>query len=118
MEEHLKDPIVGSGQSLEVPGKAVLLMIGGSGRFKLVEGCFAVMQAQSFSNVLWEKPIWEGVWLYLDPWESVRCEQSPCIGIVPGKHGPRGELLLSSGEEGADDLWVSRSYSGPASQPK
>ena len=36
-------PTCGTGQSLEVPGKAVLLMIGGQGRFKLVKGCFAVM---------------------------------------------------------------------------
>ena len=41
-----------------------------SARVSLVEGCL-VMEGVGFHQSLWEKSIWEGVWLYLDPIDSV-----------------------------------------------
>ena len=54
------------------------------------------MVGVGFLRSLWEKPIWEGVWLYLDLMDSV------CVCLrtafmewhVPGKHGPHGELFF------------------------
>ena len=55
------------------------------------------MAVVGFLQNLWEKPIWEGVWPYLDPMDSV------CVCVlrtasmewnVPGKYGPHGELFF------------------------
>ena len=47
-----------------------------------------------FLQSLWEKPIWEGVWPYLDPMDSV-CSRTASVGwTVPGKYGPHGELFF------------------------
>ena len=49
---------------------------------------------------LWEKPIWEGVWPYLDPWDSV-CLRT---ASAPGKCGPaRRALFLPDSERAGDD---------------
>ena len=47
-----------------------------------------------FLQVLWEKPIWEGVWPYLDPWDSVCLRTASMEWDVPGKYGPHGELFF------------------------
>ena len=44
---------------------------------------------------MWDKPLWwEGVSPYLDPWDSVRPRTASTHWIVPGKHGPHGELFF------------------------
>ena len=39
-------------------------------------------------------PIWEGVWPYLDPWDSVCLRTASVEWDVPGKYGPHGELFF------------------------
>ena len=57
---------------------------------------------------VWDKLLWERVWLYLDPWDSVRLRTASTHWNVPKKYGPHGEpLVLSEVVE-----------FGPASQPK
>ena len=56
------------------------------------------MVGVGFLQSLWDKPIWEGVWPYLDPMDSV----CVCVCLrtasmkwnVPGKCGPHGELFF------------------------
>ena len=52
------------------------------------------------SSKVWEKPIWEGVWPYMDPMDSVCvfvCLRTTSVEWnVPGKYGPHGELFFSS----------------------
>ena len=43
---------------------------------------------------LWEKPIWEGVWPYLDPMDSVCLRTASMEWNVSGKYGPHGELFF------------------------
>ena len=43
---------------------------------------------------LGEKPIWEGVWPYLDPMDSVCLRAASVEWNVPGKYGPNGELFF------------------------
>ena len=38
--------------------------------------------------------LWEGVWIYLDPWDSVRLRTASTHWNVPRKHGPHGELFF------------------------
>ena len=45
---------------------------------------------------LWGKPLWEKVWPFLDPWDSVRPRTASTQWNVPGKYGPHGELFFSS----------------------
>ena len=52
------------------------------------------MAGDGFLKSLWEKPIWEGVWPYLDPWDSVCLRTASVEWNVPGKYGPHGELFL------------------------
>ena len=40
---------------------------------------------------MWDKLLWEGVWPYLDPWDSVRLRTA---SNVPRQYGPHGELFL------------------------
>ena len=47
-----------------------------------------------FLQSLLEKTIWEGVWLYLDPTDSVRSRTASMEWNVPGKYGPHGELFF------------------------
>ena len=46
------------------------------------------MAAVGFLRSLWEKPIWEGVWPYLDPMDSVCLRTASMEWNVPGKYGP------------------------------
>ena len=41
-----------------------------------------------------DKPLWERVWLYLDPWDSVRLRTASTHWNVPKKYGPHGELFF------------------------
>ena len=52
------------------------------------------MAGVGFFQSLCEKPIWEGVWPYLDPMDSVCSRTASTEWNVPGKHGPHGELFL------------------------
>ena len=40
------------------------------------------------------KLLWEKVWLFLDPWDSVRLRTASSHWNVPGKYGPHGELFF------------------------
>ena len=40
---------------------------------------------------MWKRPVWEGVWPCLDPWDSVRLRTTSTHWNVPGKYGPHGE---------------------------
>ena len=52
------------------------------------------MAAVGFLQTLWEKPIWEGVWFFLDPMDSVCLRTASMERNVPGKYGPHGELFF------------------------
>ena len=43
---------------------------------------------------MWERPFGDGVWPYLDPWDSVCLRTASAHWNVPGKYGPRGELFF------------------------
>ena len=43
---------------------------------------------------MWGTPLWEGIWPYLDPWDSVRLRTASTHWNVPGKYGPHGELFF------------------------
>ena len=43
---------------------------------------------------MWDKLLWESVWPYLDPWDSVRLRTASTHWNVPKKYGPHGELFL------------------------
>ena len=48
---------------------------------------------------MWKKPLWERVWPYLDPWDSVRLRTASTHWNVPKKYGPHGELFFLLFEE-------------------
>ena len=52
------------------------------------------MAGAGFLQRLYEKPIWEGVWPYLDPIDSVCLRTASIVWNVPGKYGPHGELFF------------------------
>ena len=52
---------------------------------------------------MWEKPIWEGVWPYLDPRDSVCSRTASMVWSVPGKYGPHGELFFFLIQKEASD---------------
>ena len=52
------------------------------------------MASPGFLQSLWEKPIWEGVWPYLDPMDSVCLRTASMEWNAPGKWGPQGELFF------------------------
>ena len=52
------------------------------------------MARAGFLHSLWGKPIWEGVWPYLDPWDSVCLRTASIEWNVPGKYGPLGEFFF------------------------
>ena len=41
---------------------------------------------------MWDNPLWESVWLYLVPWDSVCLRTASTHWNVPKKYGPHGEL--------------------------
>ena len=52
------------------------------------------MACAGFLQRLWEKPIWEGVWPNLDPWDSVCFPTASMEWNVSGKYWPHGELFF------------------------
>ena len=54
---------------------------------------------------LWEKPTWEAVWSYLDPWDSASLRTASVEWSAPRKYGPhlRALLLLLDAEGACDD---------------
>ena len=41
-----------------------------------------------------ERPFWEGVWPYLDPFNGVRLRTASTCWNVPVKYGPHGDLFF------------------------
>ena len=52
------------------------------------------MAGVGFLQSLWEKPIWDEVWPYSDPMDSVCLRTASMEWNVPGKYGPHGELFF------------------------
>ena len=52
------------------------------------------MAAVGFLRSLWEKPIWDGVWPYSDPMDTVCLRTASMEWNVPGKYGPQCELFF------------------------
>ena len=52
------------------------------------------MAGVGFLQSLWETPIWEGVWPYSNPMDSVCLRTASMQWNVPGKNGPHGELFF------------------------
>ena len=91
-------------------------MIGGSG----VQAGERMLRSDAGTGVLkllWEKPICEGVWPYLDPWDSVSLHTVSMHRNVPGKYGPHGELFFFLLRKEPMVLGELIEF-GPASQPK
>ena len=63
----------------------------------------SAMAGVGILHSLWEKPIWEGVWPYLDPLDSVCSRTASMEWNVPGKYGPHRELFFFPDSEGAGD---------------
>ena len=85
-EEHLKDPIVALDKA-EVCGKFVLEVSA-----RVIGGRSVLKWPVLASLKVCGKPIWEGVWPFLDPMDSVCLRTASMEWNVPGKHGPHGEL--------------------------
>ena len=43
---------------------------------------------------MWDQPLWEGVWPYVDPWDSVCLRTASTHWNVQGKYCPHGELFF------------------------
>ena len=43
---------------------------------------------------MWNKPMWESVWPYLGPLDSVRLRTASTHWNVPGKYGPHDALFF------------------------
>ena len=52
------------------------------------------MACAGFLRSLWEKPIWEGFWPFLDPIDSVCLRTASVEWNVPGNYGPHGDLFF------------------------
>ena len=52
------------------------------------------MAGIGFFQSLLERPIWKGVWPYLDPMDSVCLRAASVECNVPGKYGPQSELFF------------------------
>ena len=60
---------------------------------------------------MWGKPEWERVWLYLDPWDSVRLRTASTHWNVTKQYGPHGELfffLIERSKEQNQKYWRSK----------
>ena len=87
-------PDCGTGYSVDVHGEFVPGLIFGP---RLCGGTGLQWLAQASSKVCGIRPIWEGVWPYLDPWVSVCLRTASVEWIVPRKYGPHGELFFLPG---------------------
>ena len=68
-----------------------------------------------FLQLLWEKPIWEGVLPCLDPWDSVCLRTASVEWNVPGKYGPHGELFFFLIQKEPATMPGKRDLSAPSS---
>ena len=84
-------PHRGTGQSFEVCGDFVLEVALAPITLWRER---APMASVGFLQSLWEKPIWEGVWPYLDPMDSVSLRTASVEWNVPGRYGPHSELFF------------------------
>ena len=84
-EEHLKDPIVALDEALKC--------VRGLRPSAWWKECLAMAGVGFFQSV-WEKPIWEGVWLHLDPMDGVCLRTASMEWNVSGKYGPHSELFF------------------------
>ena len=50
--------------------------------------------AQAWCQKVCDKPLWERVWPYLDPWDCVRLRTAFTHWNVPKKYGPYGEFFF------------------------
>ena len=84
-------PDCGIGQSVEVRGEFVHRIVS-----RPEARCWEwyPMVCAGFLRRPWEKPIWEGAWPYLDPWDSVCLRTASVERNVPAKYGPHGELFF------------------------
>ena len=95
-EEHLKDPGGGIGKGVGVLGMPTNVGIW-SHRLSLSSLVFAMafsIAAATKLQKMWEGPCWEGIWLFLDPWDVVGLRTSSSVRNVPGRYGPHGELIF------------------------
>ena len=88
-EEHLKDPIVALGKALRCVENSCWRVFGPRIFWRERSPIVGV----GFLQSLWKKPIWEGVWPYLDPMDSVCLRTASVEWKVPGKYEPHGELF-------------------------
>ena len=80
------------GQSSEVFGESVSKLIVDSRLFAKL--AFNGLWPRGLRHgATWDKPLWEGVWPCLDPWDSVRLRTASTHRNVPGQYGPHGELF-------------------------
>ena len=104
----LQRPHCGSGQSLEVPGKSVLLMIGGSGQVqageRMLRSDVGDDVAQAFSKVCGRSRSGRAFGPDGIRGTACACAQRPRIGMCQASYGPHGDLffLLLLSEERAD----------------
>ena len=89
-EEHLKDPIVALDKALKCV-EIFVLEGGGPSALWRERSPMAVV---GFLQSLWEKPMWKGIWLHLDPMDCVCLRTASVEWNVPGKYGPHGELFF------------------------
>ena len=88
-EEHLKDSIAALEKALKCLENSCWM----SGP-RVVWRYLSPMVGAGFLQSSWEKPIWEGVWPYLNPMDSVCSRAASMEWNVPGKYGPHGQLFF------------------------
>ena len=76
--------------------------VGGLGPSAWWKECLA-MAGVGFLQSLWEKPIWEGVWPYLDPIDGVCLRTASMEWNVPGELRAARRALFLPDSEGAGD---------------
>ena len=75
-----------------------------------MEGCLA-MAGVGILQSLWDKPIWDGVWPYLDPMDSVCLRTASMELNAPRKYGPHGELIFFLMQEEVATVLGSETFS-------
>ncbi len=89
-EEHLKDPIVALDNALKCVENQYQGWLLARDFLWNWSSMTCVRECSGMVNKL----LWESVWLYLDPRDSVRLRTASTHWNVPGKYGPHGELFF------------------------
>ena len=97
-EEHLKDPIV----ALDRASKCVENQHQGRDLLSNWSPMACGREGSGMVPKMWDKPLWERIWPYLNPWDSVRLRTASTHWNLPKKYGPHGELFFFPSEERAD----------------